>query len=79
MSEFIDSPLPDEILQQIARQGRNYPHEGRSMAKELIAFRKAREEAAKAAAAAPTSSSTPVGLGGLAGNPGLPFPWGAPP
>ncbi len=53
--------LDDETLAQIAKSsGRCYPHEGKAMAEELIAFRKAAADAVKAAAAAAASSpSTP--------------------
>jgi hypothetical protein len=63
--------LDDALLDKIANgNGRCYPHEGKAMAQELIEFRKAAAEAAKAATTAKLTATQPIP------NPGLPFPWG---
>jgi hypothetical protein len=58
MSENFDIPLSDAIIGEIARKGRNYPHEGRSMAKEIQRIRAARDALVKAAAAPPPNTHT---------------------
>lgn len=56
-----DEPLPDRVLRSIAEgTGRAYPHEGRSMATEILMWR----ERAKDAAAAPKAPAAPVYGGG---------------